>query len=425
MTFITNTTTTFQDSQYDAFARIRMSQPYTLFQVSHNVAIGGALTPRSDVISQKITGGGNIEWKDNESAVNMIVSSNGDDVIRQSRPYITYQPGKSLLILCTGVLNADNNNVSTVTSRIGYFDDENGIFFQYGGIQALSIVLRSYTSGSVVDSEISQSSWNIDKMDGTGISGITLNASYAQIFIIDLEWLGVGRVRVGIIVDGKIYYAHQFLNANSIDTTYMTRGSLPIRYQISSTSSTSGAGTLKMICATAISEGGFENIGNPFSVGLLNEITDITNSNTNPQVVAAIKLRADSPYNRVVCKLLSAILMSSTNANIVYSIYNYITTPPTFFDTQIWNNVNENYSAMQYLTSINNSTVLNNETDGIKIFSGFFSNNTDFDANTLEKTVEITSNVDGDSSNVIVLTAYSLNGNESIIGSIRWTEFAT
>jgi|688.fasta_scaffold305982_2 hypothetical protein len=421
MTFITNTTTTFQDSQYDAFARIRMSQPHTLFQVSHNVNVGSSSTPRNDVISQKLTGGGSIEWKPNESAVNMIVSSNGDDVIRQSRTYITYQPGKSLLILCTGVLNA-NSNISSITSRIGYFDNQNGIFFKCLGNSTLSIVLRSYTSGSVVDSEISQSNWNIDKMNGTGISGITLNVSYAQIFIIDLEWLGVGRVRVGIIVDGKIYYAHQFLNANSIGTTYMTRGSLPIRYQISSTS---GAGMLKMICATAISEGGFENIGNPFSVGLLNEIANITNSNTTPQVVTAIKLRTDSPYNRVVCKLLGAILMSPTNANMAYSIYNYITTPPTFGGTPIWNNVNTNYSVMQYLTSISNSTVLTNETDGIKIFSGFFSNNTDFDASTLEKTVEITSNVDGSLSNVIVLTAYSLSGNESIIGSIRWTEFAT
>ena len=76
----------------------------------------------------------------------------------------------------------------------------------------------------------------------------------------DIEWLGVGDVRCGFIVDGKMVVAHTFHNDNLNATSYMTTAVLPIRYELTNTGTTSPY--IKQICNTVISEGGF----NPTSI---------------------------------------------------------------------------------------------------------------------------------------------------------------
>ena len=150
-------------TNYDAFGRVRVSNPYTLFQVSHNTGL------RHHVITSRTVDDGSYTWNRNESSVDMDVSTgNGSQVTRQARPYIIYQPGKSLLIMCTGVLNAGSNDVVS-KSEIGLFDDYNGIYFSHKN--GVFINLRSYVTGSVVNTSIPQSEWNLDVMDGTGRSG--------------------------------------------------------------------------------------------------------------------------------------------------------------------------------------------------------------------------------------------------------------
>jgi hypothetical protein len=127
-------------------------------------------------------------------------------------------------------------------------------------IQVLSyqIVRRTYTSGASVDDPILQSAWNGDKLDGTGASGYTLDPTKSNILFMDLEWLGVGAVRVGFVIDGKFITAHTFYNANSLTTVYMQTANLPIRYEIEVTSAlAAGTYTLQQICSTCMSEGGY------------------------------------------------------------------------------------------------------------------------------------------------------------------------
>jgi len=122
-------------------------------------------------------------------------------------------------------------NTSGITTRIGYFDNSNGLFFQYDtSSSTISVVLRNTTT----DTPIPQSSWNIDKMDGTGVSGITLNFTKAQLFVIDFEWLSVGRIRFGFYIFGRINYCHQITNLNELTNPYMLSPNLPSRYEISS-----------------------------------------------------------------------------------------------------------------------------------------------------------------------------------------------
>jgi hypothetical protein len=117
---------------------------------------------------------------------------------------------------------------------VGYYDDSNGLFVELQD-STINFVLRSTKTGVVTEDRISQSNWNIDPLNGSGPSGITLDITKAQILFIDFEWLGVGTVRVGFVIDGKIYYANYFNHANIIDSTYMKTATLPISYEIKNT----------------------------------------------------------------------------------------------------------------------------------------------------------------------------------------------
>lgn len=102
-------------------------------------------------------------------------------------------------------------------------------------------------------------------MDGTGISSISLNFTKAQLFVINFEWLSVGRIRFGFYLFGKINYCHQNTNLNLLTAPYMLSQNLPIRYEIITTYGETGS--LVQICSTVISEGGYTPIGRSFSAG--------------------------------------------------------------------------------------------------------------------------------------------------------------
>jgi hypothetical protein len=147
-----------------------------------------------------------------------------------------------------------------LTQRVGYYGAANGIFLQLAG-STLSFVERSSVTGVLVDTPVAQASWNVDTMNGTGPSGITLDITKAQILFMDFEWLGVGSVRCGFVINGEFYTCHVFHHANIITSTYITTASLPLRYEIFNTAGTATSSTLKQICSSVISEGGYEMHG--------------------------------------------------------------------------------------------------------------------------------------------------------------------
>jgi len=238
----------FNPTATDAFGRLQVSEPYTLFDSQNRYA-------SDNQFSTSTTGTGTTSFLTNEAAVKMEVTSGGvGSVVRQSYRSMPYQPGKGLLVLATFVM--DSNNSVDLTQRVGYYNSQNGVFFQrINGV--FSFVLRSYVTGSVSDARtVNQSSWNGDKLDGTGPSGLTLDPTKAQILWMDFEWLGVGSVRCGFIINGVFILCHTFNNANEITSVYMTTAILPMRYEIISSSAI--AASLKQICCTVISEGGYE-----------------------------------------------------------------------------------------------------------------------------------------------------------------------
>jgi hypothetical protein len=243
---------TFGGNTLDAFGRLRVSNPLTIFD-SKNIM------SKNNLFDESLTGGGTVTYTANKSTVNLnVTQASGDKTIRQSKRVMSYQPGKSLLIFNTFVMNTLTANLK---QKVGFFDANNGIFFYADGT-TLKIVRRTYTSGAAVDTEISQSSWNGDKLNGTGASGFTLDPTTSNILFIDVEWLGVGSVRVGFVINGQLITAHTFNNANSLTTVYMQTANLPIRYEIEAAAAlSSGTYTLQQICSSCISEGGYSPSG--------------------------------------------------------------------------------------------------------------------------------------------------------------------
>ena len=216
----------------------------------------------------------------------LVAASTAGKRVRQTFMRFNYQPGKSQLILMTSRLSAIP---SGITASVGLFDDDNGVFFSViDGV--MYAVIRSSTSGSAVDTAVAQSSWNKDTLDGTGPSGVTIDPTKCQITFIDLEWLGVGRVRMGFVIDGLFIVAHEFLHANSVTGVYMTTPNLPLRYSIENDGSAAET-TLDHICSSVISEGGIDPNGQIRYISTAG--TEVTASTENViYAVVGIKLKA-------------------------------------------------------------------------------------------------------------------------------------
>lgn len=238
----------FYGTALDAFGRARFSQPYTLFDSQNRYE-------KNDLWSETTATGGTVTYTADESTVNLnVTTSSGSEVVRQTYRSFSYQPGKSLLTFNTFVMPAAQANQRL---RIGYFSTQNGVFLERDGT-TVYIVRRTYVTGAAVDTRVAQADWNGDKLNGTGDSGFTLDLTKAQILWNDFEWLGVGSVRVGFVIDGQTIICHTFQNANNLTAVYMTTAILPLRYEITNTGATAASATLKQICSSVISEGGYE-----------------------------------------------------------------------------------------------------------------------------------------------------------------------
>lgn len=298
--------TSITNASKDAFGRQRVSNPFTLFDSSHRFK-------DNNLWSTATTGTASATFDANEGLVDLTVDNNiNSEVVRETTKVFSYQPGKSLLIMNTFVMEPSKTGLC---QRVGYYGASNGIYLELAN-STLYIVKRTSVSGVLVDTRISQSSWNNDVLDGTGISGVTLDISKAQILYIDIEWLGVGSVRVGFVINGQYLLCHVFNHANIITSTYITTASLPIRYEIKNTASTSGSSTMKQICSTVISEGGYELRGLQQALTIpLNAPRDCTVVNTYYPVIS---LRLKSGFLDAIV-ILTALSMLGTGNNAIFN----------------------------------------------------------------------------------------------------------
>lgn len=341
---VLRTTSGASPTSNDAFGRLRVSNPYTLFESFHRFQDNGKIG--------SLTAGGATSVHDasSSSIVNTVTGTSGSKVIRESIRVFAYQPGKSLQILETFVLAPPQTGLR---QRYGYFDVDNGIYLEQDG-DTYYLVRRSSSSGSLDNFRVAQSDWNIDPLDGTGVSTKVIDFTKAQIFNIDIEWLGVGSVRCGFVINGEFVLAHIFHHSNIIANTYMGTACLPVRAEIENTATNNISSSLRVICATVISEGGFELRGRARSVG--HEIA-APRTNTNQQTgyipVLSIRLKANRLGAIVVPKNFS--IAPTIAKNYSYRLLSgAVTSGGEWFSAGDDSSVEYNLTA----TSITNGTIL-------------------------------------------------------------------
>lgn len=291
----------------DAFGRARTAQPFTLFDSSHRFADNGLWATSN-------SSGTTITFNQNAGLIELALPTTANaEIIRETTKVFSYQPGKSLQSMSTFVLNPAQTNLR---QRVGYFGANNGIYLELNGSN-LYFVERNSVDGTLTETRVAQADWNVDTLLGNVVSSpshITLDITKAQILFVDIEWLGLGTVRCGFVIDGRLVHCHSFHHANFITNTYMTTASLPLRYEIKNHNGATGNSSLmKQICSTVISEGGYELYGTQQAVEIpIQSPVDLPTAGTYYPIIS---LRLKTSPNRLdAIAILTAIsLMAITN----------------------------------------------------------------------------------------------------------------
>lgn len=298
---------TSKSPQADAFGRLRVSEPIGSFELDFGWEIPQHL------VSTLGTSGGSVTYNSTTKSADMSVTSTTNSrAVIQTRRYIRYAPARSQMVWLTGCFNGASTNVK---KRIGLFDDNNGIFFELNG-STFNVVIRSKTSGSVVDTAVAQTNWNTDKLDGTGASGIAVDVSKQQLFFMDFTWLGLGRVNFGFELAGQVYICHQFTFDNQLSAPYSQYGTLPVRTELLNTASTSA--TMHLTCAAVVTEGQHTNNSGLFQT--------VNTGYTYTAVLAAtdqpiLALRKKAAYINMPLIINEALAYCDTADSLIVEIY--------------------------------------------------------------------------------------------------------
>jgi len=382
---------------YDAFGRLRTSTPYTLFD-SKNIL------SKNSLFDESLTGSGTVSYSSDKSTVSLnVTTASGDKVIRESKRVFSYQPGKSLLNLNTFIFNTAKTNLR---QRVGYFEDNNGIILQQNNSE-VSFILRTSTTGTASDSnKITQANWNGDKLDGTGTSGFTLDLTKTNIFFTDIEWLGVGSVRVGFVINGQFIVCHTFHNANSQTSVYMKTPNLPIRYEIENTGATASSSTLQQICSTVMSEGGYEPIG----VENIVKTADMaTGQSVGTSYVNLVTIRMKSGRTNAVIVPSGIDILNISNVDFEWSLL-LNGTPNSAF---AWTSYSDNIEySLEAKTMTSGTTIasgyIGGKTAAVELGNGTFSW-----SNQLSRTISGTSDT-------LTLMIKASSASKAAAGILRW-----
>ena len=401
----------------DAFGRLRMSQPHTIFdskQTNDNL-------PLFWDDAEKSGGGTGSSYNSNQASTTISVGAEVGVRTRQTKMRFNYQPGKSQQIVMTGILGT---GASGITQRIGIGDDDNGLFFENidGTFQ---VNRRTKTSGSAVNNRTTQTNFNIDKLDGLGPSRIKIDLSKTQIFWIDFEWLSVGRIRFGFVVDGKLSYFHEMNHANDLTLAYMSTPNLPLRYEIENDGA-GAAADLTHICTTVISEGGAEELGvlqYESTTSNRGSLVAHINANTADTAYAIVGIKLKAGFKDVTVKLASMSVLAETNDDFEWLILLNPTIAGTFTYDDKTN------SAVQTAIGNPDDPSTNNITGLGTVMTGGFANSTGGAGgggavtNPLGNALRLGSTIAG-VQDAIVLAVRPHTANANIHGGIAWRELS-
>jgi hypothetical protein len=337
----------------DAFGRVPVSEPTTIFDSKQ-------INDKAPLFwdDQQVSGGGTSStYNTNQASTTIAVSANTiGKRVRQTFRRFNYQPGKAQKVKMTFPLETPKEGIKI---KIGALDNRNGLFFYVHGTE-YGFGIRSYTSGSAVDTLYPQHEWNVDTLNRDlekNPTGVQFTDFKKCLFWFDYEWLGVGPTRFGFYIENIPVVCHIADTGTENGLVNFSTPNLPLRYEIEN-DGTGEAASLTHICSTVISEGGLQDTGYPFAID--RGATALSTGN-NTSIYPLLGIRLKAGYLSSFIKILEfSITCTSTAA------YNYmVIVNPTIVGTALtWSDV-DNSSVQQMNTSTSATTV----TGGTKIFS--------------------------------------------------------
>ncbi len=404
--------TTLKVGQTDAFGRIRMSSPFTLGDYKHLYGLD------PNFIDYTVNGG-TVAFQSNKACARLTTSSNSASrVVHQTKFYHHYMPGKSQQILSSFNFYTATANV---TKRTGYFDDNNGIYFEQAGDGTLSWVIRSYTTGEPQEVRKTQSEWNIDSCNGQGGSLFNLDITKTQLSFIEFQWLGVGSVTVGFVHEGSFIPCHIFHHSNDLTTVYMSTPNLPVRCEIVNTGTTTGA-YFDQICSTVASEGGYVEAGIDWAV-TSPTLKTIAAGATSPIIAIRLKTAFRTYANRMIVRM-GNLKMFSDGDSIKWRLLKLPNS--TYLNDTTWTDVDDD-SGVQYcvdMTTWTDGDELDNgwvgaSTQGSQKAGGAPASNLPSEA----KKNYIVQNYDSTDSEIYLVVATNIGAQSTNVGAgLQWRE---
>ncbi len=190
-----------------------------------------------------------------------VTSTINSEAIVQSTRVMPYVPGRGVEV----AMAVQYNDARTgVRRRAGVFDENNGMYFEQDETGEYYVVIRSNTSGVVVNNRVARANWNGVKFDGTEPNGITASPDAIQLFLIEYDWYGSGQVQFSYVINGYKYIVHTFNHANILTTTYMRTPNLPVRFEIKNITGATGPFEMHKWGVSVIQEGAVgANLGWP------------------------------------------------------------------------------------------------------------------------------------------------------------------
>lgn len=347
-------------------------------------------------------------WDSNWCAVKCDVTSTiGSKVVRQTKLVMRYVPGRPAE---ASIAFRFGSAVPGIRKRIGQFDSENGFYLEQGVDGKMYCVLRSKTSGSVVETRVEQSNWNIDKLNGFGKSGLTLDMTKIQLLVVDYEWYGAGVVKFGFVINDEIFYVHVFYVANSLNTPWASTPFIPMRTELENVSSTS-SDYMYLLSQCHSQEGSSDNLGYPLSISSPFAGYNMLTSGTFYPVIS-IRLKS-TRLNAVVIPLE---MKASTldNTFVFYRlVLNATLTGPVWTDYSTESSVQYDQSS----TSMSGGTISNQG-----FASGGTSDGLILNINQESGNYQLGRSSMGIVSDTLTIAMTAVNANKTAIATLNWIE---
>lgn len=381
---------------YTSKGRLKVSNPEVIFFNTFQYGI------ETDVWDTSTANGGTAVFDATTSSIDMAVTSTiNSECIRQTYNVQRYIPGRASELTFAIKLTTP---VTGIRRRFGLFDGTDGVYFEDNGGDYACVLINS---GTVT--RVARASWNGDKLDGAGVSGLTADATAQQIVCFDYEWYGAGQVVISFVINNEKRVVHTFNTGNVLPTPWCKTPFLPIRCELKNTTGASGTHHMYQGSNSLVSDGGSIRLGTPQNA--LTPLAGITLTTANT-FYPVLSIRLKSTTLGGVALPLSFQASSLDNTSVFYKIIRNATLNGTFVDQADTN------AFTQY-----NVTATGAVTDGIVIDSGYVgAGNTAVINLNQAGNYQIGRSALGTVSDTFTIAIAAINANKSGIASLTWIE---